>query len=207
MTEDIVSCPASSDAPFQIIIAGISYCDGTYHIHREVSSLYCLEYVRKGQGTVSTDGQTFHPMAGDVYILHAGKKHDYFSDADDPWEKIWFNCTGSLVSALLRVYGLENTYYFPQLDLHAEFNAFLENARHAPHVAHENNVFLLHRILQLAAKSRTAPPHGCCTPEVLSGCTRRRSCFHRYTVPADLPFPFPDHPDFQICLRHHALPV
>lgn len=74
--------------PFFIQMAGISYCDGSYLICRPQSEIICFEYIIQGCGTVQTEGKIFHPIKGDIYMLHAGHDHYYYSDADDPWIKI-----------------------------------------------------------------------------------------------------------------------
>lgn len=45
-----------------------------------------------------------------------GTQHDYASDGEDPWVKIWFNCTGELALQLLRLYGLSRRILFPACD-------------------------------------------------------------------------------------------
>ena len=113
-------------ALFQLDIAGISYCDGTYLIHRKKSEVSCFEYIYRGTGTVIVDNQTFHPSAGDIYMLPAGRTHYYYADAQDPWVKIWFNVSGPLVESLMEVYGLEEVRHVPGLDLSGLFENFLE---------------------------------------------------------------------------------
>lgn len=111
MNEEIVSftgITAESEAmPFYIQMSGISYCDGSYRIDRPESDIYCFEYIIKGQGTIHTRGKCFLPREGDLYILHRKDDHLYYSDARNPWTKIWFNIKGSLIDALIKVYGLE----------------------------------------------------------------------------------------------------
>lgn len=100
-------------APFLVELAGISYCDGTYYCEREVSDVTVVEYVIRGHGTVLCNGQEFSPSEGDVYILHQGSRHAYFSDEKDPWIKIFCNLKGNLAEDLLRAYGLQDTVLVP----------------------------------------------------------------------------------------------
>ena len=76
--------------PFYINIAGISYCDGSYHIYRPKSAVSCMEYIFSGSGTLNYLGTEYHPKEGDVYMLEYGYDHEYYSDAREPWKKIWF---------------------------------------------------------------------------------------------------------------------
>ena len=52
--------------PFYINIAGISYCDGSYHIYRPKSAVFCMEYIFSGSGTLNYLGTEYHPKEGDV---------------------------------------------------------------------------------------------------------------------------------------------
>lgn len=100
-------------APFLVELTGISYCDGSYYCERENSDVTVVEYVICGHGTVLCDGQQFSPSKGDVYILHQGSRHAYFSDDKEPWTKIFCNLKGNLAEDLLRAYGLQNTTLVP----------------------------------------------------------------------------------------------
>lgn len=98
--------------PFFAELVGISFCDGSYHILRKNSPLYVLEYIVYGTGTIIFEGKRYTASKGDVYILEPGD-HNYFSDGDWPWTKIFLNTTGSLVPALLKAYNLQNRVVFP----------------------------------------------------------------------------------------------
>lgn len=98
--------------PFCVDLAGISYCDGSYHINRHQSSTACIEYVTAGSGTVICNSKKFHPAEGDTYILLIGENHDYYSSADDPWTKIWVNVSGKMVNSLAEMYGIQTSTVF-----------------------------------------------------------------------------------------------
>lgn len=68
-----------------------------------------MEYIVRGQGTVICNGEKYTPVEGDVYILHQGSRHAYFSDDGAPWTKIFCNLKGNLAEDLLRAYGLQDT--------------------------------------------------------------------------------------------------
>lgn len=103
--------------PFLLSICGYSYCDGTYHIHRPHSQVTCFEYVLEGTGTVRSNDKVFHPEAGDIYMLYQGDDHDYFSDSERPWTKVWFNITGELVHSIVSEYGLREVNHVRNLNL------------------------------------------------------------------------------------------
>lgn len=96
-----------ADKPFFIMLAGISYCDGSYDIERRNDNMYVLEYIIKGRGTVIEDGNEYTAGEGDVYLIHKGSHHRYFSSADDPWTKVFFNVYGELVENLINAYRLQ----------------------------------------------------------------------------------------------------
>ena len=108
MIENIITPPAADNVPFNIEMTGISYCDETYYILREHSSLTCIEYVVSGEGTVNCNSRTVYPQQGDMYILPKGARHEYYSDAENPWTKIWLNIKGNLAEYLLSAYELNN---------------------------------------------------------------------------------------------------
>ena len=105
MREDIEYFAASGEnLPFAIELAGISYCDGSYRITRSQSPITVIEYVISGEGIIEIDGQTYRPSAGDVYILRRGTRHTYYSDAKNPWVKMFFNLAGDFAPASLQAY-------------------------------------------------------------------------------------------------------
>ncbi len=131
MHEEIMSfyTEDTQDFPFCIEMAGISYCDGTYKIERRNSNIYCFEYIIKGTGTVIINDEIFTPSEGDVYILHRGSNHRYFSDKENPWIKIWFNIKGSLTDHLIEAYKITNIYHVTNLNLKDLFFDFLDMVR------------------------------------------------------------------------------
>jgi AraC-like DNA-binding protein len=115
-------------------MAGQSWCDGTYRICRRQSPVAVFEYVINGTGTVIEDGRQYRPSAGDVYILHPQRCHEYYADAADPWVKIWFNIRGPLVEHLLHAYRLDGVNVLQAgPETAGLFHAFLDQAsRTAP---------------------------------------------------------------------------
>lgn len=110
--------PTDYNVPFAIKSIGISYKDSSYHIHRELdkSNIHVIEYVISGQGTVNTPNGTFHPIAGDSYFLRANEVHDFYSDPEDPMEKLWVTVIGTLPPAMLDSYGLKESRLLAGID-------------------------------------------------------------------------------------------
>lgn len=111
--EDYISFPKPTDMPpFWVEIAGVSHCDGEYRVFREDSKVCVCEYIIKGSGTLHIGGKTYYPKAGDIYILPEFEKHEYYTNADDPWTKIFFNARGTGVSSMLNAFEMKNKVLF-----------------------------------------------------------------------------------------------
>ena len=109
---------ADPNVPFAIKSIGITYKDSNYRIHRDLdqSYIYVIEYVISGHGVVNTPNGTFYPSAGDSYFLRANEIHDFYSDPEDPMEKLWVTMTGTITPALLDSYGLTESRLLPGID-------------------------------------------------------------------------------------------
>lgn len=130
MHEEIVSFSISdSDLPFTLSLAGISYCDGTYRVVRQKSRSCVIEYVISGEGTIISNGNRYTAKSGDAYILHMGKNHEYYSDANNPWVKIFFNVRGNYVEKLLECYGLDSVCVIHNSDTEQLFRNAYETAK------------------------------------------------------------------------------
>lgn len=121
--------PDTTTMPFAMESLGISYCDETYHMVCPEAFMDVIEFVISGTGTVETSTATFHPSAGDTYLLRKGEYHNYYSDPDDPWVKIWINVTGVLPTSILDSYGLHQSMLFPKLDSSGYINQIHEIAQ------------------------------------------------------------------------------
>lgn len=135
---------------FEVSLAGITYPDPDYKIFRKCSELYVVEYITDGEGTVICGGREFHPKKGDVYILPKGKEHRYFSSPDNPWEKKWMNISGALCEGLISVYGIEDTFYFPDSSVGGLFDEFFEFCGQNTDIykINEFGAVIFHRIVQ-----------------------------------------------------------
>lgn len=154
MREEIVTPPSESSLPFRVRMSGVSYCDGSYHMQRTNSNLTLLEYVVRGKGTVTEEDNSFVAKEGDIYILHEGRNHNYYSDAQDPWVKIWMNLSGPAVEHLVYAYGLEQVNHVSGLDLKDDFQNFYEQAKSCKTATEtaDRCSLLFHEILQKIAK-------------------------------------------------------
>ncbi len=139
--------------PLRLDTTGITRRDPNYHIRRPDGDFYyVLEYIIAGHGTLLIDGHTYHPAANDVYMLPPEVPHEYYSDRDDPWEKIWFNVSGSLIDQLLIAYNLPGAIYLKNAESSFEyFKQGLELGKKPPVNAYTELAALLHRIIATIA--------------------------------------------------------
>ena len=130
MPEDVYFVSGmDADLPFAINITGISYCDGGYHIYRKSAEILCMEYIYEGIGTVEYGGKIFHPRKGDVYMLLPNRSHNYYSDPEFPWKKIWFNAYGPMIEKLAEAYGMPDGGLFPDMEVSEYFERIVELGR------------------------------------------------------------------------------
>ena len=145
-------------AAFEVSLAGITYPDPNYKVHRKYPDLFVAEYVSDGEGTVVCGGKEYHIKKGDAYILPAGKEHRYYSDRTNPWTKKWFNVSGTLCKKLLSAYGIENTVCFHNASsIDTLFDEFFDYCSENTDVGdiYENGAIIFHRIVQhLAANAK-----------------------------------------------------
>lgn len=129
--EDVKSFGEPIDMPpFWIEMAGISNCDERYRIVREEAHVIVCEYIISGSGTLVINGRTYYPEAGDVYVLPQFITHEYYTDPDNPWVKIFFNVQGTGASSILKAFGVKEQIVFSNCeDLYPIFEAFYSKAK------------------------------------------------------------------------------
>ena len=111
--------------PFYITLAGITYPDPAYHITRSHSDVFVIEYILDGDGYVTVNGETNHVYKDMIYFLHSGEQHDYYSDSDKPFTKIFMNVSGEFCERLVLAYSLKGKYFFSRSDLRPAFEKII----------------------------------------------------------------------------------
>ena len=157
--EELIYFPVSTrPEPLTLLLAGTSYCDGSYQVRRRNFPMLVMEYVERGCGTLQIMDTVFTPRAGDVYIVPPWSEHAYSSSASDPWVKHWFNLGGPLPTALLEAYGLSGVWHFRNaLDAGSLIRKSVEVLRVLP--KERQNAFMefqLHRIVRALAAFQTS---------------------------------------------------
>lgn len=138
MQEDFIFPPPPDPrSPFRLHLAGTSYCDGNYRIElRECDLYFVFEFVESGRGQLQIDGVEYFPKKGDLYWIPNSGQRSYWSSAEDPWVKHWFNVSGPLVAELLRLYSLENVHLVRNFSRPELFTEGLQKLRRHPEQAH-----------------------------------------------------------------------
>lgn len=115
---------------------------------RKAYPYWCIEYILEGQGFLNVGGEEYHLNSGDVYILPKGKDHEYGPDKNYPWRKLYIVIDGPLIEELTKIYGIQNTYFFPQQQ---ETKVLFEKSIEALKNRNENTVnsisLLIHEII------------------------------------------------------------
>ncbi len=154
MKEDLCffSVPACPVPLFPELI-GISYCDGSYFIHRSRSPVCVAEYIVKGTGTLIVNGKQFTASAGDVYILPPGTNHTYFSDSENPWTKFFLNISGTMTRPLLEAYHLNRQIVYHGCPAEPLFRELINLAlsHHPQEAVIRRSILMFHELLLTVA--------------------------------------------------------
>lgn len=151
--------------PFIIEIAGKSWCDGSYLIRRKNSRVWVLEFILSGTGTVHSDAENldYHPKAGDAYLLPPNQKHLYYSDAGDPWVKLFLNMRGPVIDGLADAYGLTNRIHFPDVphlqEMFEDIYRMMEDRGLDDTLILDRTELLIHRIFRALGENSAAQNH------------------------------------------------
>ena len=104
--------------PFWICEYGTTHKDITYHELRLNSPVTCIEYIISGSGTIISNNHSFIVNKGDTYMLVEGSNLNYYSNPEDPFEKIWINVKGVLAKQIIEIYKLQGTALFHNTNTH-----------------------------------------------------------------------------------------
>lgn len=138
---------------FSPLLSGITWPNPSYEIKRSCGECFVFEYVMEGKGFVWQRDELLTLQKGDAYVLHEGEFHHYFSDPKDPWKKIWFNVSGSLVRHLLSDYGLDGTVKIPSFKDESHLSAIFHTMKKEPAQCADELALLLHRYIQALSRS------------------------------------------------------
>lgn len=150
--EEFAPYTGASTPRFSPVLSGITWPDPSYEIRRSRSECYVFEYVMEGKGHLRHGEESFFLEKGDAYILHEGEYHHYYSDRQQPFQKIWFNVNGSLVRHLLSDYGLDTCVKVPAFGDHQHLSAIYHAMKKEPVHCAEELALLLHQYIQTLSR-------------------------------------------------------
>lgn len=70
---------------------GHENCEPLHTAGARVHNEWLVHYVVSGSGIFQTKTDTYHPKAGDMFIIHPDQWAYYAADKDDPWTYMWIN--------------------------------------------------------------------------------------------------------------------
>ena len=149
-----------SDA-FACLLAGVTCPNPEYRMVRSPSREYVFEYVTEGTGYIETAGERIAVSAGTFCLFRKGAELSYGADPAAPYEKIWLNADGTLVSRMCDMFSVG-----PVMTAEANvLGLFLEIHDRLARMTEENEaeirrevLCLLFRILTEATKDTFFPP-------------------------------------------------
>ncbi len=112
--------------PLFISLAGITYPDSNYCITRKISGVNVIEYVLDGEGAVWVNGREHRVTKDTVYLLYKGEPHRYYSDANNPFTKIFLNITGDFYEKIVSSYEISGKHFFDGGTLRLKFERILK---------------------------------------------------------------------------------
>jgi AraC-like DNA-binding protein len=96
-----------SQAPLAVVGGGHEFCSPEYAIRRQTFPYYSVEFVARGRGWLTLDGNKHRLEAGAVFSYGPGVSHDIATEARDPLEKYFVDFTGPRALPILSEYRLE----------------------------------------------------------------------------------------------------
>ena len=120
---------SSHKVPLSLECFGITFPEPRFHIKRNNSQYFILEYIVSGKGHLNVGNKSFTLHPNDVYLLEPGSSHEYYADKDDPYKKLWINFRSDVFLSIFNEYKLGGIYVFQDTDISKEMEQIfaLEN--------------------------------------------------------------------------------
>ncbi len=91
--------------PFAVVSGGCERCEPDYRIDRRGFPFYCIEFVARGRGSLTINGQTRLLLPGMVFTYGPGIAYVMTTEADDPFIKYFVDLAGRKARRLLADHG------------------------------------------------------------------------------------------------------
>lgn len=122
----ILMNPDISNDFLHIYYAGITLPNPAFRVHHNINNqnayhMYTFEYILAGSGYIEADGKRLRVTRGDLFFLHRDRPQIYYSDPNDPFQKIFIALCGDLVDHLVAAYGIHESALVTKYDCEEEF--------------------------------------------------------------------------------------
>ena len=110
--EEIIYNSIDTNEFLSVSMAGITNPNPNYHIIHNVNryffyDYYVFEYVISGKGYIEYgENKKITVKAGDFYFLNRLFKHEYYSDKNDPFKKIFIVAKGDFINSLINAFDI-----------------------------------------------------------------------------------------------------
>lgn len=94
-----------------LIACGMEKCDPGENCGPYLRDCYHLHAVRSGTGVLYAGGQTFHPHAGQLFLLKHQEQCQYMADLQDPWDYCWVTYHGAHAKRISEEIGFREGVY------------------------------------------------------------------------------------------------
>lgn len=153
-SEDSITLVFNDNFPIEFLFVGITYPLSSYKIIRkEFSDQYLFEYVLDGKGEITIDGKKFPLSQGDTFVLDKNTRHEYHSDKNNPFKKIWISFKSDYVDKMLDAYKIKSGVYHVNVE---KFFSAIYNVSRAE-TTPQNKFFTiadnLHQIITAVSKN------------------------------------------------------
>ncbi len=144
---------SGADTIFNIRVAGETYPDPYYYMERDKEQLsfnerycntgiYVLEYIKSGKGYIECEGKKYEVGAGDFYLLTPAAPHCYYSDSNDPFNKLFINLDGTLVASMVEGLKITSPVNILHRDISAEIE-FIHNTLVKTNIPHSRKLDII----------------------------------------------------------------
>lgn len=95
---------SSKEPRIRVFCGGCEHTKPDFEINRKDFPYYCIEFVAKGAGTVTLNGQSYELKAGTVFSYGPGISQRIISVPDKPMTKYFIDFTGTSVKQIFKKY-------------------------------------------------------------------------------------------------------
>lgn len=96
--------------PLTLYFCGWEQCKRSHSFGPAIRPHYLIHYVLSGQGQYYINGNSYHLVKGDGFLIAPGVTTIYTADEQDPWEYCWIGFDGYDVETILKNCGFTHEH-------------------------------------------------------------------------------------------------